>query len=77
MESVTLKLRKPISVGSKTIDEVTVREMRVGDLRSAPNNDIDRSLHVIAKVTGLSSLEVDQLSLADMEAISKVQERFQ
>ena len=77
MNTVTIKLKKPITVGTSTVEEVTVREMRAGDMRGSPNNDVDRALHVISKVTGLSSLQVDQLCIADMEAITKAQEGFQ
>jgi hypothetical protein len=77
MDRVTVKLKYPITTGSQTIDEVHVRRPTAGDLRGAPANEMDRALHVMGKVTGLTSDQVDKLDMKDMEQISKVQEGFQ
>lgn len=72
-------LQAPLSVEGRTIDTVTVRRPKVGDLRrmeKVKGGDLDKTLWLIATLTELSPTEVDELDAADMKAIGDIIEGF-
>lgn len=68
--TVTLKYPVRLATG-QTLDKVTVRRPRVGDLRAVMHiaNEAEQGLALVARVTGLVPEDLDMLDLRDLEAI--------
>ena len=68
--TVTLKYPVRLATG-QTLDKVTVRRPRVGDLRAGMHiaNEAEQGLALVARVTGLVPEDLDMLDLRDLEAI--------
>ena len=68
--TVTLKYPVRLATG-QTLDKVTVRRPRVGDLRAVMHiaNEVEQGLALVARVTGLVPEDLDMLDLRDLEAI--------
>ena len=68
--TVTLKYPMRLATG-QTLNKVTVRRPRVGDLRAVMHigNEAEQGLALVARVTGLVPEDLDMLDLKDLEAI--------
>lgn len=71
-ESVTIKLRKPVVIGSETITQVTVRPVSGADLRNLPENGLDRTLKLAGRLTGQTDLFIDKLVGQDLTEVLAV-----
>lgn len=68
----TVKLKYPVRLATgQTLEKVTVRRPRVGDLRAVMhiNNEAEQGLALVARVTGLIPEDLDMLDLKDLEVI--------
>ena len=67
---VTLKYPVKLATG-QTLNKVTVRRPRVGDLRAVMHisNEAEQGLMLVSRVTGLVPEDLDMLVLKDVEAI--------
>lgn len=68
----TVKLKYLVKLATgETLDKVTVRRPRVGDLRAVMHihNEAEQGLALVARVTGLVPEDLDMLDLKDLEAI--------
>lgn len=68
----TLKLKYPVRLATgQTLEKVTVRRPRVGDLRAVMHihNEAEQGLALVARVAGLVPEDLDMLDLKDLEAI--------
>ncbi|MDK4536451.1 phage tail assembly protein [Kingella kingae] len=68
--TVTLKYLMRLATG-QTLNKVTVRRPRVGDLRAVMHigNEAEQGLALVSRVTGLVPEDLDMLDLKDLEAI--------
>ena len=68
--TVTLKYPVRLATG-QTLEKVTVRRPRVGDLRAVMHigNEAEQGLALVSRVTGLVPEDLDMLDLRDLEAI--------
>lgn len=68
--TVTLKYPMRLATG-QTLNKVTVRRPRVGDLRAVMHigNEAEQGLALVSRVTGLVPEDWDMLDLKDLEAI--------
>lgn len=68
--TVTLKYPVKLATG-QTLNKVTVRRPRVGDLRAVMHisNEAEQGLMLVSRVTGLVPEDLDELDLKDLEAI--------
>lgn len=67
-----VKLKYPVRLATgQTLDKVTVRRPRVGDLRAVMhiNNEAEQGLALVSRITGLVPEDLDMLDLKDLEAI--------
>jgi hypothetical protein len=75
--SVTVKLRKPIEVGSQTITELTFRELSGKDLRKLPpGNEMDKLLALAARLSGQNDVVIDRLTGDDLGEVIEVVNSF-
>ena len=67
---VTLKYPVKLATG-QTLNKVTVRRPRVGDLRAVMHisNEAEQGLMLVSRVTGLVPEDLDMLDLKDLERI--------
>lgn len=68
----TVKLKYPVRLATgETLDKVTVRRPRVGDLRAVMHihNEAEQGLALVSRITGLIAEDLDMLDLKDLEAI--------
>lgn len=65
-DSVTIKLKFPVSFGEETVDEVTVRRPRGKDLKGLHNlkESHDDQMKLIARLIGKPTSFVDEMDLA-------------
>jgi len=71
----SIPLSVPITVQGRTIDTVTLRRPKVGDLRrmeKAGGGDLDKTLFLIGALAEMSPAEVDDLDARDLERIGQV-----
>ena len=68
--TVTLKYPMRLATG-QTLNKLTVRRPRVGDLRAVMHigNEAEQGLALVSRVTGLVPEDLDMLDLKDLEAI--------
>lgn len=68
--TVTLKYPVRLATG-QTLEKVTVRRPRVGDLRAVMHigNEVEQGLALVSRITGLIPEDLDELDLKDLEAI--------
>ena len=68
--TVTLKYPMRLATG-QTLNKVTVRRPRVGDLRAVMHigNEAEQGLALVSRVTGRVPEDLDMLDLKDLEAI--------
>ena len=68
--TVKLKYSMRLATG-ETLDKVTVRRPRVGDLRAVMHisNEAEQGLALVSRITGLVAEDLDMLDLKDLEAI--------
>ncbi|XXQ68994.1 phage tail assembly protein [Neisseriaceae bacterium B1] len=68
--TVTLKYPTRLATG-ETLNKVTVRRPRVGDLRAVMHiaNEAEQGLALVSRITGLIPEDLDMLDLKDLEAI--------
>ena len=67
-----ITLKHPVTLGDGTrVESLKVRRLNIGDVRSASNisNDIQRELHILARVTGLVPEDLDLISFADYQQL--------
>lgn len=70
--SKEIKLKYPVRLGSgQTIEKLTLRRPRVGDLRTAAQlgSDSEQELALFSRLTGLVPEDLDALDLADYKAL--------
>lgn len=66
-------LSTPVEHDGRQVTEVTVRAPRVKDMKLVDRLDgIDRSIRLVAELTGLPPGVVEKLTVADFEAIDMV-----
>lgn len=70
------KFRGPEGEREETLTELTLRRLKGKDLRHAPGNQNDMVLHMIARSTGLTAMQVDELDLEDIAGLGEVIEDF-
>lgn len=69
METETLKLKKPVKLGSEEITELVFREPVAKDLRSLPLNPMmGDMLDLVARLSGVLPAAIDNLSIEDATA---------
>jgi len=71
----TVTLSVPVTVGGRTIADVTLRRPKVGDLRrmdKQKGSDLDKTLWMISTLAELTPQEVDEIDAGDLEAIAEV-----
>ncbi|MDK4630268.1 phage tail assembly protein, partial [Kingella kingae] len=69
---ITVMLKYPMRLATgQTLNKVTVRRPRVGDLRAVMHigNEAEQGLALVSRVTGLVPEDLDMLDLKDLEAI--------
>lgn len=77
MESITLT--EPITRDGMTIDTITLRRPKVGDIRrmdKVKGSDLEKTLWMIGALTDLSPDEVDALDASDLNVLAKKIEGF-
>lgn len=67
-EPVVIKLRSPIQLGSRRLDEITVRPVKAKHLRSiqGAGNDLLQTLDLASKLTGEPKEVIDELEGEDL-----------
>ena len=77
-EPVTIKLRKPITYGSRVIDQLTIRPIKAKDLRRVGGDDslLKASLNMASWLSGEVSEVIDELEGEDLAEVLGVVERF-
>lgn len=78
MDPVTVQLSQPVRRGSETITEVTIRELRLRDLRQIDSvkGDIARTAKLLSLVTGLTDRELDDLPARDLKTLGEALSAF-
>ncbi len=77
-DTATVKLSHPLTVGDKTIAEVTIRRPRVRDLRALERarepgmNEMDQSIAMAAALCQIPAEAMDDMDATDFAAISEV-----
>lgn len=69
---ITVSLKYPVRLATgQTLDKVTVRRPRVGDLRAVMHiaNEAEQGLALVSRITGLVPEDLDMLDLKDLEAV--------
>jgi len=77
-EPVTIKLRKPITFGSRTIEQLTIRPVKGKDLRRMKDSDsaLQSSLNMAGILSGEVSEVIDELAGEDLAEVLEVVNRF-
>ncbi len=70
-EPVVIKLRHPITFGSRTIEQITIRPVKAKDLRSIkPGSDpMATTLLMASKLSGQTDEVIDELSGDDLRDV--------
>jgi len=76
LERKTLRLIKPISLGSQVIDELAFREPMAKDLRDLPKDEVSQVLLLAGRLTGQTSQVLDRLGIEDFLAVGEVVQGF-
>ena len=77
-----VKLAHPLTVGDKTIADVTIRRPKVRDLRALEKarepgmNQMDQSIAMAAALCDIPAEAMDDMDTTDFAAISEVISRF-
>jgi phage FluMu protein gp41 len=71
MDTVTVKLSKPIKKGDQTVTELTFREATIGDIMLADvlKGDIAKTMAPLAAMSGLTLPEFKEVSARDLSSI--------
>lgn len=79
----TITLKKPITLGGKTINDVSFqREPTLKDMKkfsrglARGKDELEAMADIVSDLTGLSAAEVDELSIADTASVFGVVEDF-
>lgn len=76
----THKLAHPISWGAETLTEATFkRRLQAKDFKGVPAGGelkFDHMMLILARVTGMSQSQVEELDAADLQALSEVVNGF-
>lgn len=73
----TIQLSTPIEHDGRELAEVIVRAPRVKDMKLVDRLDgIDRSIRLMAELTGLSAGSVEKLTVADFERLDAAAARL-
>jgi hypothetical protein len=79
-ESVTLTLKKPLTIGDRVISEITIREPTAGEMamaeQTSKKGDIDQGIILLGLSTGLHPNVVKQLLGSDYVKAQKVLGNF-
>lgn len=77
-EPVTIKLRKPITFGSRTVEQLTIRPIKAKDLRRLKDSDSDlaKAIAMACHLTGEITEIIDELQGADLAEVLKVVNDF-
>lgn len=70
----TVSLKYPVRLATgQTLEKVTVRRPRVGDLRAVMHiaNEAEQGLALVSRITGLVAEDLDMLDLKDLEAVQE------
>lgn len=68
----TVRLQYPVTLADGTLlEQVTVRRVRVGDLRSVAHikQETEQGLMILQRITGLMAEDLDMLDIADLEVL--------
>lgn len=71
----TVSLKYPVRLATgQTLEKVTVRRPRVGDLRAVMHiaNEAEQGLALVSRITGLVAEDLDMLDLKDLEAVQEI-----
>lgn len=77
--AATLELQYPIKWGKKDpelIETLEFRRMKARDLRNLPDGDGERTIVLVARLTGHPPSAIDELDGADLAAAGKIIEGF-
>lgn len=77
-EPVVIKLRKSITYGSRTVEELTIRPPKAKDLRRVKESDtaMQTSLNMASWLSGEVSEVVDELEGEDLAKVLEVVDTF-
>ncbi len=77
-EPVIIKLRKPITFGSKTLDQLTIRPLKAKDLRRMKDSDsaLQSTLNMASYLSGEVSQVIDELEGDDLREVLEVVNDF-
>ena len=73
---LTFTLHGPDGARDETRSELVLRRLKAKDMRGMPTQASDAALHLIAKSSGLTAMQVDELDLEDVTALGEVIEGF-
>lgn len=77
--TATVYLSRPIKTAKTTINELTVHEPTAGQIRDSAKpgrSELDQSLFLLAAVSDLSILAIEQLGARDLRVSSEVMSFF-
>lgn len=76
--TITLQLFVPVQWGqNEVIEELVFRRPKVKDLKAAQRKDkMEESIHIIARVTGRTPVEIEELDIADITTAGEIIEFF-
>jgi hypothetical protein len=69
---VVLVLSEPITVGKRVVEELRFRTIKAKDLQGLPENNIDKTLVIVARLSGETSHVVGELSMVDLAEVSEI-----
>lgn len=72
-EPITVKLQEPITYGSKTITELTLRKPKARDFRPMGSKQtMGELLDLAGRLSGQPNAVIDELSIVDMNEVLKL-----
>lgn len=77
-EPVIIKLDKPITFGSRTVEQLTIRPVKAKDLRHDKDTDsgMVRTLAMLSRLSGEPSQVIDELEGNDLKRALKAVNDF-
>lgn len=77
-EPVVIKLRKPITLGNRTIDQITIRPVKAKHMRAIKQSDSDMAttLLMASKLSGEISEVIDELEGEDLREVLEAVNAF-
>ncbi len=77
-EPVTIKLRKPITIGNRTVEQLTIRPVKAKHMRAIKANDtsLSTTLLMASKLSGEISEVIDELEGDDLRDVLEAVNAF-